>query len=238
MDTIAKETLLERDLIVIQQAHPPVHYTYHREEASGYLPFKRVFDVFLSAILILTVLSWLYPLLAILINISSRGGTLFIQKRVGLNGKEFSCLKFRTMFVNKEADKIAAQENDKRITRIGSWLRTTNIDELPQLINVLMGDMSIIGPRPHMLHHHDQFSAAIPYYNYRHHIKPGITGLSQILGYHGWIASRRDIISRTRLDLFYVKKISFGLDMYILFKTVTIFFAINKKRKNDPSDLR
>lgn len=231
MDTIAKETTLERDLIIIQHTHPSIHYTHHKEGASRYLPFKRAFDVLVSMVLILTILSWLYPLLAILINISSRGGTLFIQKRMGLNGKEFNCLKFRTMVVNKEADKIAALENDRRITKIGWWLRTTYIDELPQLINVLMGHMSIVGPRPHMLLHHSQFSATIPQYNYRHHAKPGITGLSQILGYHGWIASRRDIVSRTRLDLFYVKKVSFRLDMYILFKTATIFFSFNKKKK-------
>lgn len=231
MDTIAKETTVERDLILIQHTHSPIHYTHTQEGAPRYLVFKRAFDVMLSAVLILTILSWLYPILAILINISSKGGTLFIQKRVGLNGKEFNCLKFRTMVVNKEADKTAALENDQRITKIGRWLRTTYIDELPQLINVLMGQMSIVGPRPHMVYHHDQFSATIPHYDYRHHTKPGITGLSQILGYHGWIASRRDIVSRTRLDLFYVKKVSFRLDMYILFKTATIFFSFSKKEK-------
>jgi len=227
MDTIAKENTRDADLKIIT---PPLAMTlpYRKEETGYYSLIKRAFDMVVSVFLILTVMSWLYPLLFLLINMSSRGGTLFIQKRIGVRGKVFKCYKFRTMVINSEADHVEATLNDKRITKIGKWLRMTYIDELPQLVNVLVGDMSIVGPRPHMLHHHRKFCTEIPSYNFRHQVKPGITGLSQIKGYHGSVFDYYRIYDRTRLDLFYVQKASFKLDLLILFRTVLILFSFNK----------
>jgi len=230
MDTITKENIGSADLKITKQ-HFIVPVPYKKEDAIYYL-LKRSFDVVMASILILVLLSWLYPLMFILINVSSKGGTLFIQKRVGLRGKVFNCFKFRTMVINKESDLVEAALNDKRITKIGKLLRMTYIDELPQLFNVLLGDMSIVGPRPHMLYHHRKFCQEIPLYNYRHQVKPGITGLSQVKGYHGSVFDHYRIYGRTRLDLFYVRKASLKLDLIILVRTGLIICSFNKKQKN------
>lgn len=132
------------------------------------------------------------------------------------------------MLVNEQADTREAQENDERITKVGNWLRKYYIDELPQLINVFLGQMSIVGPRPHMLLHHHQFSETIPYYKDRHKVKPGITGLAQIKGYHGSVAEYYQIHGRTKLDLFYVHKATLGLYLKILFATLFIVTHQNK----------
>jgi len=231
MDTATKKETREGDVMIINRPLPAIFYPVSYTGRRGYLFFKRVFDVLISSILILVVLSWLYPLLTLLIRLSSKGGALFIQRRVGLNGKEFKCLKFRTMVVNKSSDWMDASLDDKRITKIGRLLRSTYIDELPQLINVLIGDMSIVGPRPHMLYHHQKFCKEVLHYDRRHWLRPGITGLSQVKGYHGWISSRYHIYCRTKLDLFYVQKASFKLDVMILVKTISILFSFNKNIK-------
>ncbi len=230
MDTIANEQAECAELKIVKR---PIMMplSYYEEGVAGYWNLKRGFDIVVSLVLIVAVLSWLCPLLFILINISSRGGTFFIQKRIGLDGRIFKCIKFRTMVVNKDADTLEAAFNDKRITKIGKWLRMTYIDELPQLFNVLYGDMSIVGPRPHMLYHHRKFSMEIPSYNLRHRVKPGITGLAQIKGYHGSVFDHYRIYGRTKLDLFYVQKASFTLDMSILMETVLIIFTFNKKSR-------
>jgi len=227
MDTITKEKTDSTELKIVKQPLM-IPLFYSKEGAGHYWIFKRIFDIVFASFLIITILSWLYPLMFVLINISSKGGTLFVQKRIGLYGKVFNCYKFRTMVINKDADIAEAVLNDKRITKIGKWLRMTYLDELPQLINVLCGDMSIVGPRPHMLYHHRKFCQEIPKYNYRHNVKPGITGLSQMKGYHGSVFDHYRIYGRTRLDLFYVKKTSFQFDMVIIIKTVLIMFP-NKK---------
>jgi putative colanic acid biosysnthesis UDP-glucose lipid carrier transferase len=229
MDTITKENIGRSDLKVIKQ-HFTIPVPYKKEDTT-YDLLKRFFDITIASVLLLAFLSWIYPLMFILINISSKGGTLFIQKRVGLRGKVFNCFKFRTMVLNKESDQVEAVLNDKRITKIGQFLRMTYIDELPQLINVLLGDMSIVGPRPHMLYHHRKFCSEIPLYNYRHQVKPGITGLSQVKGYHGAVFGQYRIYGRTRLDLFYVRKASLKLDLIILIKTGLIICSFNKKTK-------
>jgi putative colanic acid biosynthesis UDP-glucose lipid carrier transferase len=231
MDTATKEKIRESDLMLARKPHSVLFYPVAYRDKTSYLLPKRAFDIFVSSVLIVTVLSWLYPLLAILINMSSKGGTLFVQKRIGLNGKEFRCFKFRTMVLNKESEWKDAVLNDERITKIGKWLRATYIDELPQMVNVLIGDMSIIGPRPHMIYHHRKFCSEVPLYDCRHWIKPGITGLSQVKGYHGRISGQYHIYGRTKLDLFYVRKVSFKLDMMILFKTAAIIFSFNKISK-------
>ncbi len=185
---------------------------------------KRAFDVTVAAIVSVTVLTWLFPLLYIAIKITSKGPVLFIQKRIGQHGKIFRCYKFRTMHPNMDADTREVMVNDKRITPVGALLRATHIDELPQLMNVLAGDMSIIGPRPHMLYHHKQFTKLMPEYNQRHLVKPGITGLAQVKGFHGTISSYHLISGRTKLDLFYTRKASLRLDLIILLKTITLIF--------------
>jgi putative colanic acid biosynthesis UDP-glucose lipid carrier transferase len=186
----------------------------------NYLLFKRIFDILFSVFIIIIVLSWLLPLIAILIKLNSKGSVFFKQKRTGLNGKPFSCLKFRTMISNDEADERQADENDDRVTGIGKFLRQTNIDELPQLFNVLIGDMSIVGPRPHMITDCIRFSFVISSYQFRNLVRPGITGLAQIKGYHGPTADYESIIIRYYWDAQYVRKAGLWLDIKIIGITI------------------
>jgi putative colanic acid biosynthesis UDP-glucose lipid carrier transferase len=170
--------------------------------------------------MITLILSWLLPLLAIIVKSSSKGVVFFRQKRVGLNGRSFGCLKLRTMIENDEADEQQAKENDPRITRFGRFLRKTNLDELPQFFNVLMGQMSIIGPRPHMLKDCIRFSFVIPSYSYRSLVRPGITGWAQVKGCHGPTDDYESIILRYYWDAQYVRKSGFLLDAKILCLTI------------------
>ena len=181
---------------------------------------KRVFDLVFASFVTLFILSWLIPLVGLLIKLESRGPVFFIQKRNGLNNKVFNCLKFRSMTPNDYADSHQAIKGDPRVTRIGSFLRNTSLDEMPQFLNVLMGSMSIVGPRPHTLPMNDTFRTQIERYNSRHKIKPGITGLAQVRGYRGEIENSFQIRSRVRLDYFYINNWSFLLDLEIMVKTV------------------
>ena len=183
--------------------------------------FKRLFDVMISLLVIAFVLSWLLPLLAILIKIDSRGPVFFIQQRVGAFGRVFHCIKLRTMFVNQLANVQQAQVNDPRITRMGRFLRISCFDELPQFLNVLMGDMSIVGPRPHMLKDCREFSKVISNYSQRNLLKPGITGMAQVKGYRGHTIDFFDVSHRYKWDMFYVRNCSFRLDMRIMRLTIT-----------------
>lgn len=180
---------------------------------------KRVFDVLFSGFMIVAVLSWLIPLVGILIKWESKGPIFFIQKRNGINNKVFSCLKFRSMTPNDYADEKQATKNDPRITKIGAFLRRTSLDEMPQFINVVLGDMSIVGPRPHTVAMNKDFRALIERYDSRHKIRPGITGLAQVRGYRGEIENSYQIRNRVRLDSFYIHNWSFLLDMGIMAKT-------------------
>lgn len=180
---------------------------------------KRVFDILFSVFMIVCVLSWLIPLVGILIKLESKGPIFFIQKRNGINNKEFNCLKFRSMTPNDYADVKQAVKNDPRVTRIGSFLRTSSLDEMPQFINVILGDMSIVGPRPHTVPMNKNFKTQIERYDSRHKIRPGITGLAQVRGYRGEIENPHQIRSRVRLDSFYINNWSFLLDMGIMAKT-------------------
>ncbi len=180
---------------------------------------KRSFDVAVSTLVIVLVLSWLTPLLYILFQIDSPGPVFFKQKRHGLKRKEFWCYKYRSMFNNGDADFKMTTKNDIRVTRIGKILRRTNIDELPQFLNVFLGEMSVVGPRPHMEVHTEDYEISVDKYLVRHLVKPGITGLAQIMGYRGEIVKKSDIINRTRLDIFYVEKWTLGLDLNIVYKT-------------------
>ena len=181
---------------------------------------KRVFDLAFASFVTLFILSWLIPLVGLLIKLESRGPVFFIQKRNGLNNEVFNCLKFRSMTPNDYADSHQAIKGDPRVTRIGSFLRNTSLDEMPQFLNVLMGSMSIVGPRPHTLPMNDTFRTQIERYNSRHKIKPGITGLAQVRGYRGEIENSFQIRSRVRLDYFYINNWSFLLDLEIMVKTV------------------
>lgn len=180
---------------------------------------KRVFDLLFASFVLVFILSWLIPLVGILIKIESRGPIFFIQKRNGINNRVFNCLKFRSMTPNDYADEKQAVKNDPRVTRIGSFLRTTSLDEMPQFINVLLGDMSIVGPRPHTIPMNKTFKTQIERYDSRHKIRPGITGLAQVRGYRGEIENPHQIRSRVRLDSFYINNWSFLLDMGIMAKT-------------------
>jgi putative colanic acid biosynthesis UDP-glucose lipid carrier transferase len=185
----------------------------------SFLIVKRSIDIFFSLIIVLSILSWLLPLLAILIKLDSRGPVFFRQKRTGFRGKTFNCFKLRTMKVNKSADDLQAALNDPRITRMGRFLRMSNLDELPQFINVLLGDMSIVGPRPHMLTDSEYFSELFPGYYNRYLIKPGITGLAQINGFRGPTLNTRSVYKRLQWDLYYVEHATTGMDIRIILLT-------------------
>ena len=148
---------------------------------------KRAVDIITSSLVILFILSWLIPLLAILIKLDSRGPVFFVQIRSGKSNQPFRCLKFRSLRVNNDADSKQVSRNDDRTTRVGRIMRKTNIDELPQFFNIFLGDMSVVGPRPHMLKHTEQFSELYKEYMIRHFVKPGLTGWAQVNGFRGEI---------------------------------------------------
>ncbi|MFO7823383.1 MAG: exopolysaccharide biosynthesis polyprenyl glycosylphosphotransferase [Cyclobacterium sp.] len=182
--------------------------------------FKRVFDICFALFVLVFLMSWLSPLLALLIKLESKGPVFFFQKRTGANNQEFECIKFRTMLNNPWADTRQAVKNDPRVTRTGAFLRRFSLDELPQFINVLKGEMSVVGPRPHTVPMNQLFKKQIYKYDNRHRIKPGITGLAQVLGFRGEISHHWQIRSRVRLDYFYIRNWSFFLDLTIVYKTM------------------
>ena len=188
------------------------------------LPFNRIckklFDISFSLLVILGIFSWLFPLLILLVKMSSKGPVFFSQKRSGEDNREFTCLKFRTMRVNKLADELQATAGDQRITKIGAFMRKTNLDELPQFFNVLWGSMSVVGPRPHMLKHTEQYSDLIHNYLVRHLAKPGITGWAQVNGYRGETKELIDMKKRVEYDIWYIENWSFLLDLKIIWLTV------------------
>ncbi|RIV53019.1 undecaprenyl-phosphate glucose phosphotransferase [Flagellimonas taeanensis] len=181
---------------------------------------KRTFDIVFSLIVILGILSWLTPLLALLITLESKGPVFFRQTRNGIDNREFYCYKFRSMAPNNNADDIQATKNDMRITKIGKFIRKTSIDELPQFYNVLFGTMSVVGPRPHMVKHTNEYATSVDKYMVRHFVKPGITGLAQVRGYRGEIETENDIQNRIKFDIFYIENWSMFLDIKIIVQTV------------------
>jgi putative colanic acid biosysnthesis UDP-glucose lipid carrier transferase len=185
----------------------------------SFLVVKRTIDIVVSLMIVVCILSWLLPLLAILIKLDSRGPVFFKQKRTGYKGKTFNCFKLRTMQVNKSAHDLQAALNDPRITRMGRFLRVSNLDELPQFINVLIGDMSIVGPRPHMLKDSENFAELFPGYYNRYLVEPGITGLAQINGFRGPTPNVRSVYKRLQWDLFYVEHATTGMDIRIILLT-------------------
>ncbi len=190
---------------------------------------KRSFDIVFSLLVIVFILSWLTPLLAILIKLESKGPVFFKQKRNGRNFEEFTCLKFRSMYPNKEADVKQVSKNDNRVTRIGKFLRKTSLDELPQFFNVLKGDMSVVGPRPHMVKENYRFRRMVENFQERHYVLPGITGLSQVKGYRGEIQTQEDIKNRVKYDVYYIENWSLWLDLKIIVQTVLNIFRGDQK---------
>jgi putative colanic acid biosynthesis UDP-glucose lipid carrier transferase len=182
--------------------------------------FKRVFDLIFSSIVILGLLSWLTPIMAIIIKWDTKGPLFFVQKRNGLNYKEFNCYKFRSMELNDKADLDLASKNDVRITKVGKFIRKTSIDELPQFFNVLLGDMSVVGPRPHMVSVANLYASKVDKFMVRHFVKPGITGLAQTKGFRGEVETDEDIINRVKYDIFYMENWSILLDIKIILNTI------------------
>jgi undecaprenyl-phosphate galactose phosphotransferase/putative colanic acid biosynthesis UDP-glucose lipid carrier transferase len=180
---------------------------------------KRILDLFVTAIAL--VILWpIFLLAAIAIKLDSDGPVIFQQRRNGLNGDEFVVYKFRTMTVLEDGpDIIQAGRGDRRVTRVGKFLRRSSIDELPQLLNVLKGEMSLVGPRPHAVAHNVKYRALIPGYEYRFFVKPGVTGWAQVNGLRGETATVHDMATRVRADLWYIDNWSFGLDLAILVRT-------------------
>jgi putative colanic acid biosynthesis UDP-glucose lipid carrier transferase len=181
---------------------------------------KRIFDIVFSGLVILFILSWLLPMLWILVKLDSKGPFFFKQIRDGADGKLFYCYKIRSMKVNGNAHKLGAIKNDERITKIGAFLRRKSLDELPQFFNVLKGDMSVVGPRPHMNIQTEKYLKEIENYIIRNSVKPGITGLAQVSGFRGEVKKKSDIENRVRLDIFYIENWSFILDFKIVFQTL------------------
>jgi Undecaprenyl-phosphate glucose phosphotransferase len=215
--------LVNYDLIpVLQFRSGPLGFWYNKF-------VKRLFDILFSLIIILGFLSWISIILFFLSLFGSRQGLFFLQKRTGIDGKVFMLYKFRTMKVNANADEQQATRNDRRVTPVGRFLRKSSLDELPQFINVLIGNMSVVGPRPHMLKHTRQYRQLVRRFMLRHTVKPGITGLAQVRGFRGEIRRISEIKNRVNFDVIYVKTWSFALDLKIIWLTIYNLFKGQKR---------
>lgn len=190
---------------------------------------KRGFDIVFSLTMIVFVLSWLIPLLAIIIKLDSPGPVFFVQQRSGIRNKAFRCFKFRSMKTDRNAEFKQATKNDSRVTKVGAFIRKTSLDELPQFFNVLIGNMSIVGPRPHPLKLTEEYSQKVDKYMARHLVKPGITGLSQVMGYRGETQDLYLMKMRVRMDRFYIENWSFYLDLKVVWATILLMFRKDEK---------
>lgn len=207
--------------------HPPIEIPFHPGDNHKLDKWvnrliKRSVDLLLGSSLVLFLLTWIIPLMAVLIKLDSPGPVFFIQKRTGLRKRSFSCLKFRSMVVNNQSDRLEVQPDDNRITPLGKFIRKYHIDELPQLLNVVKGDMSLVGPRPHMLRHTVLYSKLVKNYHDRHRVKPGIAGLAQMRGYHGTISGWDNLYERCSSDFEYIERWSLFGDLRIFFRTIFI----------------
>ena len=192
---------------------------------------KRTFDILFSAFIIIFFLSWMYPLFALIIKLQSRGPVIYKQSREGKDGVHFMCLKFRTMHLNDESDYSWTKLNDPRVTKSGVFLRRASLDEFPQFLNVFLGNMSIVGPRPHPIQLNDLFRNRVEKFSLRHQTKPGITGLSQMKGYRGSITNYHQMSSRVKLDRFYIQNWTFLFDLKIILLTIpaTLHYGLLRK---------
>lgn len=210
---------------------------YYLEARHGYLVFKRITDIVIASLVILLIFPWLFPVILTLIKLDSRGPVFFKQKRVGFLGRTFWCYKFRTMHQNDTADTRQAVRNDPRVTRVGQFLRNTGIDELPQFINVILGHMSIVGPRPHMLKDSRDFAEVVTNYKFRNLVRPGITGMSQVRGCRGPATTFASIFRRYQWDAYYVRNVSLSLDLRIMAETgLLMLTSLFNKDKPIPVD--
>ena len=235
-----EKLMLDADKNLIRFKFVPEYYDYAKKptfiQSFGHIPIisvrteplenvlnrsiKRFFDIIFSLFVIIFVFSWLFPILAIIIKLESKGPIFFTQVRSGRDNHPFKCYKFRSMKVNNDSDKVQATRNDKRITKTGAFLRKTSLDELPQFFNVLIGNMSVVGPRPHMISHTEQYSKLIDRFMVRHFLKPGITGWAQIKGLRGETKTVDAMLQRVEADVWYLENWSFLLDLKIIFLTV------------------
>jgi len=192
---------------------------------------KRAFDIVFSSFIIVFFLIWMYPLFALVIMLQSRGPVIYKQLREGKNGVNFMCLKFRSMHLNDQSDNSWTTVNDPRVTNFGVFLRRTSLDEFPQFINVFLGNMSVVGPRPHPIELNDLYRNRVEKFSLRHHAKPGVTGLSQMKGFRGSVTHYHQINSRVRLDRFYIQNWTFLLDLKIIALTIpaTIQWGLSSK---------
>ena len=193
---------------------------------------KRSSDIIFALFVVFFILSWMIPIFGFIIKLGTKGPIFFVQKREGFKGNYFGCLKFRTMVVNSYSDTIWADDDDNRLTRFGKFLRLSTLDEMPQFLNVLLGDMSVVGPRPHPVNLNKEYDKEIEGFNKRHRFKPGITGLAQSKGYSGFISSNNDMRERVKMDIFYFKNWNFLLDFKIVVLTafnLFIGFKLNNK---------
>ncbi|MCE3296515.1 MAG: undecaprenyl-phosphate glucose phosphotransferase [Crocinitomicaceae bacterium] len=192
---------------------------------------KRIFDITFSMIILILIMPWLYPIVFIVQKLTNKGPVLFIQLRSGQDNRIFKCYKFRTMRINDQHDQMGTLDNDPRITRFGKILRKTRIDELPQFFNVLLGHMSVVGPRPHMLKHTEEYSKLIDEFLVRHYVKPGITGWAQTTGYIDESRKLQEMQDKVKNDIYYIENWSFMLDMKIIFLTIYNVFKGDKNAK-------
>lgn len=190
---------------------------------------KRVFDILFASGVVLLIFSWLFPIIAIIIKLTSKGPVFFSQLRTGRDGESFKCYKFRSMEVNNDSDSKQATKDDKRITPFGAFMRKTSIDELPQILNVLLNNMSLVGPRPHMLKHTEEYRVLVDKFMVRHFAKPGVTGWAQINGYRGETKFVRDMANRAEADIWYIENWNFFLDIKIIVITAWSMFFKNDK---------
>jgi undecaprenyl-phosphate galactose phosphotransferase/putative colanic acid biosynthesis UDP-glucose lipid carrier transferase len=185
---------------------------------------KRMFDVIFSLMVVIILFSWIFPIIAIIIKLTSKGPVFFVQKRTGKDGEAFNCFKFRSMTVNSDSDDKQATKNDARVTKFGAIMRKTSIDELPQIINVLLNNMSLVGPRPHMLKHTEEYRVLVDKFMVRHFAKPGVTGWAQVNGFRGETKAVSDMANRAAADIWYIENWSFLLDVKIVFTTAWSMF--------------
>ncbi len=210
------------DLVQIDQLNQMTIMALRTEPLHGYFNRikKRSFDIIVSGFVIIFIMSWLTPLLGIIIKFTSKGPVFFIQDRSGKDNRTFRCIKFRSMQVNDESNEKQAEKGDARITKIGAFMRQTNLDEFPQFFNVFKGEMSISGPRPHMLKHTQEYSKIISKYMIRHYLKPGLTGWAQVNGYRGETEDTLLMEKRVEYDIWYMENWSLMLDIKIIFMTM------------------
>lgn len=228
---IAKNNFFFYDLGYIQTQPILTQAKYPLDYYSNFL-FKRTFDIIFSVFVLLFICSWLFPIIAVLIKRSSKGPVFFVQKRYGFHEEVFNCIKFRTMIVNEDSASKTTSANDSRITKIGKFLRKTSLDEMPQFINVLKGEMSIVGPRPHMLAVDDYYKPKIGRYSLRSLANPGITGLAQVNGLRGDAGDVEiEMNKRILADAFYIRNWSFTLDIVIILKTILLVITGDKNAK-------